>query len=92
MNFWERNGNEYDAYKKTENQNASGTNWQDKIDEYASKSQDELMGELLANASRMKADGTLTPQDLDNFYNRVSAFLNDEQRERMRTLIEMLKR
>ena len=92
MNFWERT-NGGDGYGKSNDSAVSGqANWQDKIDEYASKSQDELMRELLSSGARMKADGTLTAQDLDNFYSRVEAFLNDEQRQRMRALIEMLKR
>ena len=79
MNFWERN-------------DAPSDNWQDKLGEYANKSQDELMGELLATANRMKGAGTLTARELDDFYGRVEGFLNDEQKARMRSLIEMLKR
>ena len=45
----------------------------------------------MLTANRMRADGNLSSNDLENFYNRVSAFLNEEQRERMRALIEMLK-
>ena len=66
-------------------------NMQAKINEYAGKSQSELMQELLSTANRMKGEGTLNSKDLDDFYSRASVFLNDEQKERMRTLIDMLK-
>ncbi|MBR4800163.1 MAG: hypothetical protein IK048_00580 [Clostridia bacterium] len=93
MNFWERNG---DGYNEYDNQNANRTvnerDWRERIGEYAGRSQDELMQELLSTASRMKGEGTLTARDLDDFYSRVSVFLNDEQRARMRALIETLKR
>ena len=91
MNFWERNGNEYDSYNGKDF-NAEKTDWQSKIGEYASKTQDEMMQELLSTANRMKSDGTLNAQTLDDFYMRVSVFLNDEQKHRMRALIEMLKK
>ena len=100
MNFWERDDN---FYKFNEKQNTNGfrnadtcgvgeDDVRDKINEYASKSQDELMSELLTTATRMKGEGTWTSVDLENFFERVSVFLNSEQRERMRELINMLKR
>ena len=97
MNFWERDDNAYRQPPKYQsqyggNENAQGTETlQDKINEYAGKSQDELMSELLSTANRMKGAGTLTARELDEFYDKVSGFLNEEQRARMRSLIEMLK-
>ena len=88
MNFWEKN---YESDKNNARTQGIQDDLQEKISEYASKSQDELMRELLLTANRMRADGNLSSNDLENFYNRVSAFLNEEQRERMRALIEMLK-
>ncbi|MBO4380968.1 MAG: hypothetical protein J5815_02300 [Clostridia bacterium] len=90
MHFWERGDNGYET-NSSQNVNTQG-GWQDKINEYADKSQDELMQELLTTATRMRGDGTLKPADLDAFYSRVSGFLNEEQRARMRALIDMLKR
>lgn len=90
MHFWERGDNGYEASIK-QNTDAQ-TNWQDKINEYAGKSQDELMHELLSTATRMRGDGSLKSADLDAFYSRVSGFLNEEQKARMRALIDMLKR
>lgn len=66
--------------------------WQQKVGEYAGKSQHELMQELLSTSSRMKQNGELSGADLDNFYSKVQGFLNEEQRQRMKSLIETLKR
>ena len=102
MNFWERDSagygaNTHETHSPTNAgaHNAYGaveTDWQSKIGEYMGKSQDEMMQELLQTADRMKGDGSLNAQSLDDFYSRVSGFLNEEQRARMRALIEMLKR
>ncbi|MBQ9276726.1 MAG: hypothetical protein IJ226_03935 [Clostridia bacterium] len=66
--------------------------WQQKVGEYAGKSQQELMQELMSTSARMKQNGELTSADLDNFYSKVQGFLNEEQRQRMKSLIETLKR
>ena len=99
MNFWERSGDEYSAYGKRPTSNAndggqagSQDDLQSKINEFAGKSQEELMSELFASANRMKGEGRLTAADLDGFYAKVSGFLNEEQKARMRSLIEALKR
>lgn len=97
MNFWERGENAYannqanqTSYKSEDNAGGQA-DLRDKINEYAVKSQDELMQELLATANRMKGAGTLTARELDDFYNRVAGFLDEEQKARMRALIQMLK-
>ena len=66
--------------------------WRQKVGEYAGKSQQELMQELLSTSSRMKQSGELSSADLDDFYNKVQGFLNEEQKQRMKSLIETLKR
>ncbi len=65
--------------------------WRQKVGEFAGKSQQELMQELLSTSSRMKQSGELSGADLDDFYNKVQGFLNEEQRQRMKSLIETLK-
>lgn len=99
MNFWERNGDEYSAYgsRPTAGANSGGQrgvqdDLQSKINEFAGKSQEELMSELFASANLLKGEGRLTARDLDEFYGKVSGFLNEEQKARMRSLIEALKR
>lgn len=42
-------------------------------------------------ARRMKAQGTFDAQSLENLYNNAYPMLNDEQRRRMRSIIDMLK-
>lgn len=76
MNFWETGSRD-------------GMNG--KLNEYACKSEEQLLGELAEVARRMKNDGSFDPKALENLYNTSYPFLNDEQRRRMRALIDLLK-
>lgn len=49
------------------------------------------MAQLADVAKRMKAQGTFDPQSLENLYNTAYPMLNDEQRRRMRGIIDMLE-
>ena len=58
---------------------------------YNGKSQAELM-ETIENLARSgKANGTLTDSDLDNFYNMISNFLGEKEREKLFEVKEKLK-
>lgn len=93
-------GNEnYNSHNQTDgnsysNQNAQSqdnrADFEKKFEQYKGKSQDELMSELMQVAGKMRADGTFDKQALENFYNNAQGFLNAEQRQRMRSLIDML--
>ena len=61
-----------------------------KFEEYSSKSEEQLLGELASLAERMKKDGSFDPAAIENLYNTASPFLNDMQRSRMRQLVDML--
>ena len=61
-----------------------------KFEEYSSKSEEQLLGELASLAERMKRDGSFDPAAIENLYNTASPFLNDMQRSRMRQLVDML--
>lgn len=63
-----------------------------KFEQYSSKSEEQLLGELASLAERMKSDGTFDPVAIENLYNTASPFLNDKQRQRMRQLVDMLVR
>lgn len=91
----------YNSYNQTDgnsysNQNAQSQSqdnraeFEKKFEQYKGKSQDELMSELMQVAGKMRADGTFDKQALENFYNSAQGFLNAEQRQRMRSLIDML--
>lgn len=72
-------------------QSGSSAEFQNKYNEYSTKSEGELTGELLKTANRLKNEGKFDVGELEDFFAKSSTFLNDEQRERMRSLIDMLK-
>ena len=53
--------------------------------------EEELTAQLLESAKRMKAQGSFDSQALENLYNTAYPMLNDAQRQRMRSIIDMLK-
>ncbi|HOO23051.1 MAG TPA: hypothetical protein PKY53_05150 [Clostridia bacterium] len=65
-------------------------NMQDAINKYSAMPESELMKELFKEGS--VSSGKVSPEQLDNFYNTASAFLTEEQRAKMKSLIEQLKR
>lgn len=100
MNFYQYNGMGGNFSDDSENKGrqkdgvSNGANYDDAMNAYArfqGKSEQELMGELSSLVSKMKADGTFDVGTLERLYSATSAMLNAEQRERMRTLIDMLK-
>lgn len=60
------------------------------INKYSQMSENELMSELFNQGSVSK--GQVSSEELDNFYSSASSFLTKEQREKMKYLIEQLKR
>lgn len=59
---------------------------------YGGKSEEELMRELEQSADKMKREGKFDPVALENAYDMLSPYLNEEQRARMRSIIDMLIR
>lgn len=74
------------------NQNNQNPNMspQDALNKYSNMSEGDLMQELFREGS--VSSGKISGQELDNFYNSASGYLNEEQRNKMRMLIEQLKR
>ena len=98
MNFYRFNGIGEDAQgQNSQNNKACGANGaycDDAMSAYArfqGKSEQELMGELTSLVSRMKADGSFDVESLDKLYDTASPMLNDQQKTRMRAIIDMLK-
>ncbi len=61
------------------------------IGRLAAMPKDELMNELFRNAAALKGTGNFNAEELEDFYNKSSAFLSPEQLRRMRSIIDMLK-
>lgn len=85
MNFFDYNG------MNTGN-SQNGNDYHAKFEQYADKSENELLLELSQVANKMKRDGTFDVGELENFYVTASPYLNDEQRNRMKSIINMLKK
>lgn len=61
------------------------------INEYADKSENELMGELLREVAKGRANGTLDNGDIDNFYNQAAPLLTAEQKKKLDNIINIIK-
>ncbi len=98
MNFYDFNGMSggsqggqnggYNDNRGSQNENKS---FEEKFASFAQKSEEELTAQLLETAKRMKAQGSFDSQALENLYNTAYPMLNDVQRQRMRSIIDMLK-
>lgn len=77
------------------NANAFGSpnpqNLEEQLRRYSTMNEQQLLAELLRSAGGMKANGSLTADELENFYSRAAAFMSTEQLTKLRTLINMLK-
>lgn len=58
---------------------------------YASMSEDELLKTLIDKVGEQKREGKFDGEALERMYTVASSSLNEEQRERMRKIIDMLK-
>lgn len=85
MNFYDFNG------MNGNNERCQKDNFQSRLNEYASKSEAELMRELNDAVKKMKEEGSFDIDMLENLYKTASPMLNDMQRGRMRSIIDMLK-
>lgn len=73
------------------NNNCNQNNFQNKFDEYSSMSEKQLYAELANVVDRMKREGTFDISALENLYATSSPYLNEAQRARMKSIIDMLK-
>lgn len=58
---------------------------------YNGKSNAELLKSILAEAEKSKRAGTLSNEEIENFYNTFSPMLDNAQRRRLRAVVEKLK-
>ena len=64
----------------------------EKAREYAGKSDDELLSEILKNVRQGRESGTFSDAGLEQFRDRVAPMLNQEQRERLQSVIDLIKK
>ena len=60
------------------------------IEQFASKSEAELMDELKSSFASGKADGSITPESIRQFTDTVSPMLSAEQKKKLAVLIKSL--
>ena len=59
--------------------------------QYAGKGENEILRAIYARAVEGKRNGTLTNEQIDEFYARFSAMLDGAKKKRLKKLIEELK-
>ena len=59
---------------------------------YNGKSNADMMRSILAEAERSKRAGTLSNEEIENFYQAFSPMLDATQRKRLRAVVERLKK
>ena len=102
MNFYDFNGMngssknshaQNGTHNRAQNGNCNGSDesFEQKFASYAQKSEEELTAQLLDVARRMKEQGSFDPNALENLYNTAYPMLGEMQRQRMRSIIDMLK-
>lgn len=83
----EQNSNE----NKTPNSSQNFDEYQQTIDKYKNLSQDELVSELISQATELKSQGKLNTDMLNQLSTTLSPMLNSEQQNLLSSIIERLK-
>ena len=80
-----------DANKKVVEENADKVSeYQDLINKYKDMDQNSLMQNLFAEASKLKQEGKLDANYLNNIKTTISPFLNNEQQQMLNSLMNIL--
>lgn len=62
------------------------------VSAYNGKSNADMMQKILAEAEKGKRAGTLSNEEIDNFYQSFAPMLDGVQRKRLKVIVEKLKR
>ena len=78
--------------KETDAEAASAEELTKKIaSAYHGKSNGDMLKSILAEAEKSKRAGTLSNEEIENFYQTFSPMLDSSQRKRLRAVVERLK-
>ncbi len=61
-------------------------------EQYNGKSSNDMWRNILAEAEKSKRAGTLTNEEIENFYQSFAPMLDNTQRSRLRSVVEKLKK
>lgn len=82
----------YQGEQNTQNGGSSAEELTKKIAAaYDGKSNMDMMRSILAEAEKSKRAGTLSNEEIENFYQTFSPMLDSTQRKRLRAIVEKLK-
>ncbi len=65
---------------------------QEIAENYRGKSEGDLLKAIYARALEGRREGTLTDEQIDEFYARFSSVLDEPKRRRLKRIVEQLKR
>jgi hypothetical protein len=77
--------------KIPENQKDAAQSIEKQAQQYAGKSQDELMSELKKSVEAGKADGSFSNETMEEFIKNVSPMMDKEQKEKLIEIAKMFK-
>lgn len=82
-----------EANKKVVEENADKVSeYADLINKYKDMDQNSLMENLFAEASKLKREGKLDANYLNNIKNSISPFLNAEQQQMLNSLLDAINK
>ncbi len=89
--------NDFASYSKGKGEtDRKETDWNKEaeavVNAYRGKSEADLLRAIYARAVEGKRNGTLTNEQIDEFYRRFSPMLDAAKRKRLKKLVEELKR
>lgn len=87
-----RNFKDYAKENQTQEKTATAEDLTKRIAQaYNGKSNADMMRNILAEAEKSKRAGTLSNQEIENFYQTFSPMLDNSQRKKLRAIVERLK-
>lgn len=72
------------------NNNSNTKKYEDILNKYKNMNSNDLMQNLFTEASKLKSEGKLTNESLENLKSTLSPFLNSEQKVMLENLIEAI--
>ncbi len=77
--------------EKIINENQEKANeFQDILNKYKNMNQSDLMSNLFSEASKLKSEGKLNAETLNNLKSTLAPFLNSEQQEMLKNLVNAI--
>ncbi len=91
-NYGNGNKNGFDAQNAYQNMSEKEKkDFENKYNEYSSKSEDELNSELYKEVEKLKKDGKFNVSDFEKIYETAKMFMSPDQADKMRKIIDRLK-